>query len=397
MKKNILFVDDEKPILKTFQRSLRGSEFEIFVAEDGHTALEIIARESIDLIISDMRMPNINGHQLLRKVKDMSPTTIRLILSGHADEKDITRAILDGSCKMYILKPWDSHSLHNTIRQLLDIRTALEERNLLAIINRMDGLRSLPRIFNKLTEMINNDADMHQIAEVIGDDPILTSRVLRMANSAFYGISTGSINQAIVYLGLNAVKGIVLSVDLCSLLPELKGIFNKETLCNHASITNRLVNRLHISLLGNKIPHVASSVGLLSSVGLMALIHQMPDKYVQIAAALKDQPNLQFEALEQQIVGVKHSDVGGFLLNWWDMPQPLIEGAMFHHDPFNACVSDRQLVSTVHLASHYALTALNPDVASQVDDRVFELFNITNKDCEQFVKEEIRSHLQQLY
>jgi DNA-binding NtrC family response regulator len=89
--KSILFVDDERPILNTLQRTLRGSEFDVFIAADGQTALELLDREPIDIIVSDMRMPNMNGHQLLRKVKELYPTTIRIIMSGHAETHDVKR------------------------------------------------------------------------------------------------------------------------------------------------------------------------------------------------------------------------------------------------------------------------------------------------------------------
>ena len=389
MGRNILLVDDQKAILMTLQRLFIRSGLNIFLAESGQMALDILAQQDIDIIISDMQMPGMNGHQLLRKVKEMYPSTTRLILSGYVDEKEITRAMLDGSSKMYILKPWDSQMLGKTIRQLLDVRELLQNRNLLEIINKMGGLRALPRIYNKLMDMINQDADIQQIAALIEEDPAITAQILHMANSAFYGIRTGSIKQAIIYLGLAAVKSIVLSTSLCGATEERNmGTFTRELLWRHASMTNRLVGQLYSKLIGKPIPTTASTVGLLHDIGRMALIVQFPNKYMQIDAALNEQPELPFDELERLFIGVSHQDVGGYLLDWWGLPHQIVESAMFHHDPFNDNVCDRELVSIVHIASHYALRAVCPSIKGTLDERTFSLLQTTKEECERLIKEE---------
>lgn len=387
MKHSILFVDDEKPILNTLLRSFRGSEFDVFTAENGQAALAIVARESIDIIISDMRMPNMTGHQLLRDVKELSPTTIRLILSGHAEEKDIIRAMLDGSCKMYILKPWDNQSLHKTIRQMLAIREQLKDHKLLTIVNGLEGLCALPRIIHQLTDLLDRDADMKEVAALIEDDPILTAKVLQLVNSAFYSIKTGSIHQAIVFLGLNSVKNIVLLTCFSAGIPNHKiGPFNKEAYWRHASLTNRLINQLYHKLLGQKLPPIASSVGLLFGIGLLVLVNKMPEKYAEIIARFKKTPELSLVGLEREILGVTHQDVGGHLLDWWGMPQPIIESAMFYHDPFNQNVTEWELVAIVHIANYYSLKMLYPDISVHLDERTFELFNTTHEKCTQILE-----------
>lgn len=191
MRGNVLFVDDERAILKTCQRLLRGGGLNVFIAEDGPAALDILAVEQMDIIISDVRMPGMDGHQLLRKVRELYPSTIRLLLSGHAEDKEIIRAILDGSCKMCILKPWDSQMLRKTIQQLLAVKEVLQARKLTAIVDKLDSLLISPRLFRKLMDLINQEAEMQEIAaviaEVIAEDPAMTARVLHLVNSAFYG------------------------------------------------------------------------------------------------------------------------------------------------------------------------------------------------------------------
>lgn len=387
MGRNILLVDDERPVLKALKRSLMQSGLNIFMAESGQAALEILAHQKMDLIISDMRMPDMNGHRLLQKVKEKYPSTIRLILSGYADENEINRAMLDGSSKMYLLKPWDSQVLSKTIHQLLDVRELLQNKNLLEIINKIDGLCGLPRICNKVMDMINQDMSVEQIAAVIEEDPVVTAQILHIANSSFYGIKTGSIKQAVTYLGLTAVKSIVLVTNLCGALEGTRSL-NKELLWRHASATNQLVGRLYYKLIGQHIPVAASTIGLLHDIGRMALLCQFQDQYVQILATLKERSNVSFDELEYEFLGVSHQEVGGTLLDWWGLPHQIIEGAMFHHNPFHDSVVNRELVAIIHIASYYTLCKVYPNIKGILDENIFSLLQTTKEKCESLIWEE---------
>lgn len=381
MEKKILFVDDEKPILNTLFRSFRNTDFTVFTAESGSEALKILAREQIDVIISDMRMPHMSGHQLLRKVRDLYPATIRLILSGYAEEKEITTALMDGSAKMYLLKPWDNKQLHDSIMQLLRTQERLREKNLLDIINQMDAVRTLPHIVSKLMELINDDADVQEITVVLEQDPFLAAKVLRMANSAFYGIRTGSVSQAVVYLGLSTMKNIVLIIGLCEMVPERGfGCFNRDEVWKRANLMNVLVTRLYKKLLGKDIPGNASAVGLLYGIGVMALVNHTPEKYRQIIAARQASPEKTLAQFEQQLIGVTHQEVGGYLLDWWGLPQPIVECAMYYHDPLNASITNPLLVAIVHLANFYT-SGTCPGLDGPLNEEVFKLLNISKEEC----------------
>jgi len=388
MADSILLVDDEVSILKAFQRAIKNPDWEIFVAEDGFAALAILAERNIDIIISDMLMPNMNGYKLLQQVKNLYPGTTRLILSGFSEEKDVIQAMLDGTCKLYIMKPWENHMLKETIQQILEVRKILRNRNLLNLINKIDGLCTQPSIFAKLTDMIDKGANMRQMAAVIEEDPIMTARVLQMVNSAFFGIRTGSVSQAIVYLGLPTVKTIVLTASLCEILPHHGGLFSKEQLWRQAIITNQIVGRMYHRLTGKQLPNTSASVGLLHHLGRMAMIHHMPDKYEQLAAILQKQPTLPFDQLEEEIIGVAHQDVGGYLLDWWHLPHQIVESILFHHCPANDAVGDKELAAVVHIASNYALKMVAPGIVEILDEQAFTILNTTREAWETLIKGE---------
>lgn len=391
MKETFLFVDDERPILKTLQRTFHGTGYRILTAASGEEALGIIGQEKIDIIVSDLRMPHMSGHELLRRIREHYPSTIRIILSGHVEEAETMKAMLDGSCKTYLMKPWDSQLLLATLQRLLSVRDKLSEKTLIDIVSDMEQLCAIPQVYTKLQKVVNQDADMSQIAAIIEEDPVLTAKILHFVNSVYYGIRTGSIQQAIAFLGLETVKNISFSIHLCDLVSETQtDLFSKEFFWRHACIANKIMAQLHKKLIGKSIPQTASSAGVLLDVGLMALVSHFPEKYRQISEILKLNPERLLEDVEKELIGTTHHDVGGYLIEWWGLPQPLLECVVFYHDPFNECVTDNRLVSIAHLANYFTRQLLNPDNSSKVDERALSNFSITLDDCKELLKNELK-------
>lgn len=124
----VLCVDDEPNILSALKRTLRGDGLRILTAGSGREALEILVSEPVDIVISDMRMPGMDGAELLEQVHARWPASIRLLLTGHADTSAAVAAINRGRIFRYLTKPWDDAELRATVRQGLDIRHLEGER-----------------------------------------------------------------------------------------------------------------------------------------------------------------------------------------------------------------------------------------------------------------------------
>lgn len=110
----ILFVDDEERILNNM-RALFRMHYEVMIATDGYHALELLRREQFHLIVSDQRMPNMQGVELLRQAKEISPHTVRILLTGFADLAAIVGSVNEGEVYRYINKPWDNDELQEVI------------------------------------------------------------------------------------------------------------------------------------------------------------------------------------------------------------------------------------------------------------------------------------------
>ncbi|MFT5451214.1 MAG: type II secretory ATPase GspE/PulE/Tfp pilus assembly ATPase PilB-like protein [Enterobacterales bacterium] len=132
----ILFVDDEVNILNALVRIFRQENYQISTATNGKEALDILAKDDFQLMISDFKMPVMNGGELMKKAKALYPEMIRIMLTGHADTDAIIAAIKDGAVYKFILKPWNDDDLRITIGlaleqyDLIQRNKALQEQNI---------------------------------------------------------------------------------------------------------------------------------------------------------------------------------------------------------------------------------------------------------------------------
>ena len=131
--KTVLFVDDEANVLSSLKRLLRREPYHVLTAEGGAAGLALLAQETVHLVVSDQRMPDMEGTAFLSKVKEGWPHTVRIILSGYADVSVIVEAINKGEVYRFLGKPWNDDELRASIRQCLGQYDLLEQnRTLLA-------------------------------------------------------------------------------------------------------------------------------------------------------------------------------------------------------------------------------------------------------------------------
>lgn len=137
---NLLFVDDEVNILKALRRLFRGAEYNVQTAESGAEGLAILEQTPIDLVISDMRMPQMNGAEFLTHVAERWPETVRVLLTGYADIDSTVAAVNKGRIYCYISKPWEDNELKILVNNAIDQKRLREERQrLFAIIERQNA------------------------------------------------------------------------------------------------------------------------------------------------------------------------------------------------------------------------------------------------------------------
>jgi HD-like signal output (HDOD) protein len=355
---------------------------EIFLASNGEEALGILDSRHIDLIITDMKMPSMDGYKLLKIVKNKYPKVLRLALSGYTDNNKVMAALENNLAKLYVFKPWNNDNLLSIIDRIFKFEDTLKSKNLLNLINNLDDIPTLPSLYTKICSLIDMDAGMGEISKKIEEDQAISSRILRVTNSAFYGSKTGSVKDAIMYLGLSNLKNIVLSNSVFS--SSKLNPFIRDLLWEHVNLTNQLVLYIYQKLLDKKIPKTYESAGLLHDIGKVVLLSNFNEKYETIFKEILDKGELKVMPLEKEVLGVSHEEIGAYLLDWWEIPHPIVESALFHHDPLNERIINKELVCAVHIAEYYSWKLLNYTQFST--GLMEESFNILNMKKENFEK-----------
>lgn len=155
MKHSILFVDDEKSILSSMTRLFRKEDYNILTASSGEEGLKILEENEISLVVSDHMMPGMRGVDFLSKAKELSPDTIRIMLTGYADLEATMAAINKGEVHRFITKPWNDKELLFTVKQSLDYRTLLLENVILtkAVRKQRATLKTLEEQYPGITDV----------------------------------------------------------------------------------------------------------------------------------------------------------------------------------------------------------------------------------------------------
>jgi len=331
--KKILFVDDEPMVLNGLQRMLRPlrTQWEMTFVESGKKALEVLAATPFDVVVSDMRMPGMDGAQLLTEVKRLYPQIVRLILSGHSDKEMILRSV--GPTHQYLAKPCDTETLKNTVARACALRDLLSDEPLKRLVSRMESLPSLPHLYAEImNELQSPDSSIQKVGEIIAQDVGMTAKILQLVNSAFFGLRRHVSNpsQAASLLGLETVKALVLSSQVFSQFEEktLTGL-RLEALWSHSLAVGALARRICIQQSAPlKVTDDAFLAGLLHDAGKLVLAANVPEHYIQ-ALTLASQRGLHPCDVERGVMGASHAEIGAYLLGLWGLPDPIVEALAY--------------------------------------------------------------------
>jgi HD-like signal output (HDOD) protein len=381
MTKCVLIVDDERTVLRSLEKLLKEEDYHCTYMTSGEEALDFLEKHPVNMIVSDTRMPEMDGEVLLAEVKKRFPNVIRVALCHISESKRISKLIEKGLAKQYLFKPWNDNDMRMNIKNILEMELRLLDLDNLGRINKLDDLPSLPSLYHQLTALIEKDADMIEVAELISRDQAITLKILKLANSAFYGRKTGSINQAIMTMGLNNVRNIVLTNSFFKDSSE-----SMDRLWQHTVDTNRLCLAIYDQCLNKRMPSLFGSAGLLHDVGRVIIYMFYDEEYCEL---IKESVSTDATLvnLELDHFHSTHQEVGAYLLNNWGLPYAYVEAAMFHHRPLDERIVNQELIAVVHLADYYASKILSPDgTHNLLDQGVFERLDITREEVEKLAK-----------
>ena len=334
----ILLVDDEPLIVKAMQRMLRReSGWEVAGCTGGVEALRLLATSPIDVVVSDLNMPGINGLTLLHEVRDRYPSVARFVLSGHAELEESVRAA--SVAHQFLAKPCDFGQLRDAIARVMTSLSTVAQTNVRVRAAWVKRLPPVPRTFGAITFIAQDpNASARDIAALVEKDVGLAAKVLQLVNGAFFGRGhrVTSLDRAVMLLGTNVLRAIVLSQELFGAFPARGDVAFLQRLQAHAQHTAAIAR----SIGANRAEaETAFTIALLHDVGKLVLTTVVDESLIAAGMGGDASPD-----------AVDHSAVGACLLTLWGLPDDIAEPVRWHHRPSEAPTAARRLTALVHVA-----------------------------------------------
>jgi len=357
MAKRILFVDDEPMVLSGLQRSLRlmRSEWEMVFAAGGNEALAAMDLQPFDIIVTDMRMPGMDGAELLEEVQKRSPLTLRMVLSGQSDRETILRSV--NPAHQFISKPCEGEELKSRLIRAFALKDLLQNPGLRGLVTKLDNLPSLPHAYLQLTQELRRpEPDLHRIDELIGADMAMTAKILKLVNSAFFCLpcEISGASHAVKLLGLDTLRTLVLTAHVFEQFQSsLLTADDVQQISDHSlAVSNSARKIARFEHLDQPTQEGAFTAGLLHDAGKLILASTLADRYREVLE-YREKADIGLHAAEHELLGCSHAQVAAYLFGVWGLPGTIVEAVAWHHEPAGSLSMKFSPLAAVHVASAY--------------------------------------------
>jgi HD-like signal output (HDOD) protein len=360
--KRILFVDDDQYVLDALRNTLRKqrNEWDMVFALGGNAALAEMEKGAFDVVVSDMRMPGMDGAALLGQVRAEFPGTARIVLSGHAEHEAVVRAL--PVMHQFLNKPCSSEALKGVIARTCALQELLHADAIRNLVGKLDRLPSPPAIYMRLTQALADpNVNSGQIAAIVEGDPAMSAKLLQLVNSAYFGLAqrATSIHQAVTYLGINVIKALALSAHVFGTIEgaAINGLlldqFQQASFAT-ATLAKKMVR-------DRKKIDDAFTAGIVHDIGRVVLAVSLPDRFREIEANVAATGRA-VHVVERELLGASHAEIGAYLLGVWGVPFAITEAVAHHHTPSALTEGPVDVLGAVHIASALVSGARADDI-----------------------------------
>jgi HD-like signal output (HDOD) protein len=361
---SILVAGERPEELRALQEQLartRGN-WSLTLAEGGEAALLALGAKPFDVVVTELRMRGIDGAELLQQVHRRQPQAARMAICGRASIDDMHRVM--PLAHQVLGQAGDVRGLERSIERTCRLLRDRNRPSVQRVLGMLARLPVLPRTYWELAgELERPGADSSSVAGIIEQDPVVTTRVLQLANSAFFGVQRAvrSVRDAATVLGLEPLRSIVLLAGMSRLVHagDLPPTFSLDTLQSHSA----RVARLAAAMLNDpEESKTAFSAGMLHHIGYLMLAVNLPNEF----KGLREEAfrrNTTVERIEREQLGCDHAEIGAQVLALWGLPLPLIDAVACHHRPSASGEMRFGAATAVHVAA-----VLADDAAGKVPD-----------------------------
>lgn len=332
MKPCILFIDDEPMVLEGLRALLRRrrGDWTMRFAEGGEEALALLARESFDVIVSDMQMPGMDGVELLTRIRSVHPDGVRIILSGQADAEQVSRSIMVSH--QYLTKPCDPTRLEDTLDRICALREIMPRSGLRARIGGLACLPATPGVCRDIESALAAGGSVTEVAAICSRDAAVAAKLFQLSNSGILSLprEIDSVKEAVEAIGLPTLGALVTE----------HGVFEGPEPAE--------ISPCRIDLQAEVPPFDAASSDILRHVGKLVLAAVEPDRAASAWESAR-RTGRSVLAEERRIVGAGHAEAGAYLLGLWGLPPHLV-----------AAVADGHGIDGADVAAHVDDLAARP-------------------------------------
>ena len=348
---SLLFVDDEPRVLDGLRRLLRNhrQEWETTFALGGREAMNLLQSQRFDVVVSDMRMPEIDGAAVLRQAQIEQPQAVRIVLSGHTELETAMRTV--GVAHQFLTKPCDAAVLQQVVQRACSLRAVLSDAALQEAVGGVESLPSAPQQYQAVVQaMADPNSSLDEIGSLVERDTAVSAKVLQLVNSSFFGVArrVTDIRRAVGILGLNLIRALILS-------EETGRIFGAKVPPDVLSLADEQRHAMKVASLARKILHPWPSAadalvaGMLHDAGKLVLAVRMPEYFRELSQEAKASGKALY-VVEAERRSLTHADVGAYLLGIWGLPDPIVEAVAHHHQPSRLGQPEAMILLAVHVA-----------------------------------------------
>jgi HD-like signal output (HDOD) protein len=356
--RKILFVDDEPKLLEGLRRMLRGlrHEWHTEFVQSGQEALDCLAARPFDVVVTDMRMPGMDGAQLLEEVMQRSPGTIRIVLSGQCDRETVLKAV--GGAHQFLTKPCDSEAVKGAVTRTCGLRDQLADDGQKQIVSRVQWIASSARTYAELARELASEAPSpERIGQIVEGDVGMTAKLLQLVSSSFFGPPQEVVKaaEAAGLLGVELLKSLMFSARVFRARqddsPAARFV---EALREHSLAVADGARRIAWAETAH--PAAASqayTAGLLHDIGFLLPAEGDPREHGGFLAPEGAWAHAA-GAADQNDLARTHAGLGGYLLGLWGLSQTTVDAAVFHHAPRRSSETAFSPLAAVHFAEAVA-------------------------------------------
>ncbi len=325
----ILFVDDDPNILRGLRDGLRRNRrtWAMTFVDSGAAALEFLRENETDVIVSDMRMPAMDGADLLDQVRLQYPQMTRLVLSGHSQREQLARASV--VAHQYLSKPCDAQALREALTKLFDARNRSINPAAREMVGRLNGLPSVGAMHQELMQCTVNCANPNDAMSILlARDADLALRVAELAGLAYpeTALNMKSGPELIDSCGFEAVRAMSVAALVAADI-ERSGMTETFDWLAHSARSARMAQEL---TQREELKELAFASGFLHDIGI--IVHWLNDPHGYVEQCLSNEvAGEEICRLETEYIGVDHSETGGLLLESWGFNPIVARACALHH------------------------------------------------------------------